>query len=523
MRTRISIFAFALLSIAGPSLADDSLPPGLPALAPRTECAPLSDNAGGGANADSRAIASHIMPALTGSATKAQSIDERLQQMKLAGVSVAVIRGGKLAWSKGWGYRDISSCAPVTPETRFQAASMSKTIAAVLAMRQVEQGHIKLDENINRALTRWHLPEDARFAPGFVTLRQILRHTAGLGTPGFTGYQPGTPVPTLLQILDGTSPANTPAVRLEAKPGEAFNYSGGGYMIVQAALEDTTHKPYAVLAEEDLLKPLGMTHSSYAQPPGAAEKVNIAAGHHLGRPFVDKYNTYPEFAAAGLWTTPSDMARFLIDVRAAAAGEQGHRLKPETVKEMLVNGPGDWGLGFAFFGETKDKLFGHMGGNWGFLCWMLIDPKSGDGIVIMSNGERGLTMASDILRATSKYYGWANFKSRPLMQALASKPLFVRGSMNDWASKDELKPVGKGLWQADVALKEGDNEFNLASSDGEINLGAIIGGTDTITDKELALTSDGDTLHIHAKKAGTYRIHLKAEDTGAASISATGG
>jgi len=501
--------------------AGDPLPPGLPPLGVAAACASPPESAGGPSTDDSRAIASHIVPALTGTATRPETIVERMRALNVPGVSVAVIRGGRLGWARGWGLRDSGTCAPVTPLTDFQAASISKTFAAVLAMRAVERGQFTLDGDFNRTLVRWHLPADPRWPPGTVTLRQILGHAAGLTVPGFSGYPPGTPLPGLMEILDGKPPANNPAVRLQAQPGAAFAYSGGGYEIVQAALEDMHHIAFATLAEYEILQPLGMTRSRFAQPPSADILSDAASGHHLGRPFIAKYYVTPELAAAGLWTTPGDLARFLIDVRAAAAGEGGHLVSPQTARLMLTPGLGDWGLGFAFSGAEPNRLFGHTGGNWGFLSQMFIDPKTGDGIVVMTNGEQGMTLAADIIRAVADHYGWPNYRSRKLADVLATVPLFLRGSMNDWSTASPFRPARPGEWETDLVLRPGDYELKVGSADWLTNFGSA--GNDLLGADGGAnvLVASGQNIGLKIDRAGTYRFRFCAAATGTAILSAS--
>lgn len=510
------LLAFAFTPVL---LAIGPLPPGLPKLGVAADCSMPSEDAGGPSTADSRAIAAHIVPALTGNATKSVTIVERMRARKVPGVSVAIMRGGKIAWARGWGVRDAATCQPVTPETAFQAASISKTFAAVLAMREVEHGRLALDTDINRSLARWQLPRDERFPPGTVTLRQLLSHTAGLGVHGFSGYPPGAPLPTLPETLDGKPPANTEAVRLEAKPGAAFSYSGGGYIVVQVALEDTTHIAFADLAARDIFRPLGMSRSSFAQPPTPATLSNAATGHHEGQPFAAKFYVDPELAAAGLWTTPTDLARFLIDVRAASLGETGHLVSPQTAAEMLKPGMGKWGLGFAFFGEKPNQRFGHYGGNWGFLSEMFIEPKTGDGIVVMANGEQGLSLADEIVRSAANQYGWSDLQSRPLADTLRAVPIFLRGSMNDWSTAARLQPGPSGVWQVDVALKPGDCEFKIGSEDWTLAFGIEGGETLSGATKDKVLSSDGGNIPLKIVQPGTYRFTIHADETGVTTLS----
>lgn len=504
------LFAAPLLLAAAP------LPPGLPPLAPAANCPAPDPRAGGPETADSRAIETHLSPALTGSATKPATIVERMRARTVAGLSVAVIRGGRLAWARGYGLRDTATCAPVTPETAFIAGSISKSFTATLAMREVERGRLSLDGDINASLRRWQLPPDARY-PGQVTLRQLLSHTAGVSMPSSIGYPPGTPLPDIIATLDATAPAHGPAVRRAATPGAAFRYSNGGYMIVQAALEDVTGLHFEDLAARDILRPLGMTRSAFARPATPDILRDASAGHHLGKPFVAKHYEVEAVGVGGLWTTPTDLARFLIDVRAAANGEAGHRLAPASAAAMVRPGKGDWGLGFEI--SDHGRRFGHDGGFWGYLSKMWIDRASGDGIVVLTNDYHGLGLTDEIIRAAADHYGWADLQSRTMAAALAAGPIYVRGSMNNYFEATPLKPVAAGDYVADLMLKPGEYDFKLGSAGGKpISLGTEDDAPIEVGASARALSTDGDEFELKIVSPGIYRFRLHADATGSSTL-----
>jgi CubicO group peptidase (beta-lactamase class C family) len=376
-----------------------------PVLALPSSCPSPDDAAGGPRNAHTRYVEANLRPSVIKPGEKPFTLAERMRQYDVPGLSVAVIHNGKLAWARGWGVRDTASCAPVTPETAFQAASISKVATAVLALRMVEQGKIGLDGNINDALHSWHLPEDHQLAPNGVSLRQLLSHTAGLGVHGFAGYLPDAPLPTPVQILDGVPPSNNRAVRSVLPAGEKFEYSGGGYVLVQVALADVSGISFEELAQREVLRPLGMTRSAYAQPPSPAIRANMAFGHAKGSPIPGNYHVYPELGPAGLWTTAGDLARLLMDIQAAAAGNQGHRLSPDMARQMLTPVKDNWGLGVALYTQGAPR-FGHDGVNEGFESFMISYVGKGDGIVAMTNGGQGRRLMDEVVRAIATDYGW---------------------------------------------------------------------------------------------------------------------
>ncbi|WP_169804899.1 serine hydrolase domain-containing protein [Sphingomonas asaccharolytica] len=378
-----------------------------PAAAQPDRCPAPAEAAGGPSNVHTRNVEVNLRPPVIKPDDKPFSLAEEMRRYDVPGISIAVIHDGKLAWARGWGFRDVASCAPVTPETAFQAASISKVATAMLALRLVEQGKIGLDQDINNGLRSWQLPKDPKLAPNGVTLRELLSHTGGLGVHGFAGYLPGAPLPTPVQILDGAPPSNSAPVRSVLPVGGQYQYSGGGYVLTQVALSDASGIPFAELAERELLGPLGMTRSAYAQPPSATIRADMAFGHANGVPIPGNYHVYPEQGPAGLWTSASDLARLLMDIQASAAGKKGHRLSPAMTREMLTPVKDNWGLGTALY-TTGAARFGHDGVNEGFQSFMIAYVGKGEGIVALTNGGQGRRLMDEVVRAVATDYGWTD-------------------------------------------------------------------------------------------------------------------
>jgi CubicO group peptidase (beta-lactamase class C family) len=272
---------------------------------------------------------------------------ERMAALKVPAVSIAYFENGQVRWARAYGRAAAREERRVTPETRFQAASMSKAVTAAGALRLVDQGRLALDEDVNARLRAWRVPDGAPEANAQeVTLRRLLSHTAGLSVDGYPGYSPGTSVPTLVQSLRGEPPSNTPAVRLVDAPGTKFSYSGGGYSVAQLLMTETAGTDFARLIRRSVLDPVGMTRSSFEQPLSPDARRAAAAGHDAdGRTVPGGGHLYPEQAAAGLWTTPTEYARFLIALQRSWAGESGALLKPESAKAMMTPVLGASGLG----------------------------------------------------------------------------------------------------------------------------------------------------------------------------------
>ncbi|SPF50350.1 Beta-lactamase [Candidatus Sulfopaludibacter sp. SbA4] len=341
-----------------------------------------------------------------GAAIPKMTITERLQFYKVPGVSVAVMQDGKVEWARGFGVTSAEGGKPVDAETLFQAASISKHVAAMVALHVVDEGKLSLDEDVNLKLRSWKVPENEFTKTEKVTLRRLLNHSAGLTVHGFPGYAAGAPVPSLVEILDGKKPANTDPIRVDVVPGTLWRYSGGGYEVMQQLVMDVTGKPFPQLAREIVLGPLGMSRSTYEQPLPSRYGGNAASAHHAdGMTIPGEWHTYPEMTAAGLWTTPSDLLRVVRELQTGS-----HVLKPETQRQMLTKVLGDYGLGLALAETGGQKSFSHGGSNAGFQCMMFGYLEGGRGAVVMTNGDRGGALAGEILRSIAAEYGWPDYQ-----------------------------------------------------------------------------------------------------------------
>lgn len=337
------------------------------------------------------------------------TIVERMKHYKVPGVSIAMISGGAVAWARGYGV--ASSGKPVDTETLFQAASISKPVTALMALRLVDDGALSLDDDVNLRLRSWKVPENEFTRAQKVTLRRLLNHSAGVTVRGFDGYAAGAPVPSLLDILDGRTPANSGPIRVEAIPGTTWSYSGGGYVVVQQLLSDVTGKSFPGLMQERVLGPLQMAHSAFQHPLPASLEANAAAGHDSdGAMIKGRWHTYPEMAPAGLWTTPSDLALVVLELQRG-----GHILKPATQRAMLTSLLSDYGLGIGLEAKAGRQSFSHSGGNAGFNCNLFGYLDDGEGVVVMTNGDNGWGLIEEIMRSVSAEYRWADYKQRKVI------------------------------------------------------------------------------------------------------------
>ncbi|MBA3886352.1 MAG: serine hydrolase [Acidobacteria bacterium] len=345
---------------------------------------------------------------IKGRALETRSLKDRMAELKIPGASVAVFRDGRVEWSRVWGLADVESGRRVGRETRFQAASISKPVAAVAVLALVARGQLSLDTDVNQYLRSWKLPTNGHTKATRVTLRHLLTHSAGTTVHGFRGYASGEDVPTLVQLLDGLKPANSAAVRVDIPVGSRWRYSGGGLSIAQLVVEEVTGKPFAEAAPELVLEPFGMSNSTFVQPLPAALHAVAATGYRAeGAAVAGKWHTYPEQAAAGLWTTPEDLARFGIGLQQIAAGRASTIMPRAIAEDMLRRQVEDWGLGVGVLGDGPAARFSHGGANEGFRALWVGYKDRASGVVVMTNSDAGTAVANDIARTVAHEFGFS--------------------------------------------------------------------------------------------------------------------
>lgn len=383
------------------------------AYSPSATAAPLQTQPDSALAARISRIENGLLPAviIKGAPPKPMSIAERMAFHKVPGVSVAFFDHGQILWARGYGFADVASKKPVTPDTLFQAASISKPVSALAALRLVQDGKLNLDEDVNLKLKTWKVPENGFTEKEKVTVRRILSHSAGLTVHGFPGYASDEPVPTVVQILNGEKPAHTEAIRVDVVPGTLWRYSGGGYVVLQTLLSDVTGKPFPQLMRELVLEPAGMAHSTYEQPLPKNRAADAAAPYRAnGDPVKGGAHTYPEMAPAGLWTTPSDLARMAMEVQNEYQGKSSRILNQSMAKQMLTPQLGTSGLGFGLQDAGRTAHFGHGGSNEGFRCNLDTYTGSGQGFAVMTNSDNGGQLIEEILRAVAQEYAWPDYR-----------------------------------------------------------------------------------------------------------------
>jgi CubicO group peptidase (beta-lactamase class C family) len=354
-------------------------------------------------------VVSGLRPAVEVEGRPAQrwSLAERLAHHNVPGASIAVVEGGRIVWARGFGVREAGGAELVTAETLFQAASVSKMIAATATLRLVEQGRLDLDADVNRYLAGWRVPENAFTVREKVTLRRILSHSAGLTVHGFRGYRPGAALPSLVQVLEGQAPANTAPVRVDTVPGAITRYSGGGTTVQQLVLTEVTGRPFPRLAEDLVFAAAGMRHSTFQQPLAPALAARAARGHGGdGSVLPGGWPVYAEMAAGGLWTTAGDLMRWAIAIDQAHDGTPGAILSPQMAAQMLTRQSQGYGLGPEVEGEGRAFRFAHGGSNPGYRAQVTYFPETGQGAAILVSGDGGDPLIDEIQRAIAAEYAW---------------------------------------------------------------------------------------------------------------------
>lgn len=406
-------------------------------------------------------VVAGLLPAVVpdGAEPLKMNLADRMAALHVPGASVAVIHDGAIQWARGFGVAAIGGPA-VTPDNLFQAGSISKPVTAVAALSLVQEGKLHLDSDVNLALTSWKIPAIPLTGEAKVTLRELLSHSAGVNVPGFYGYASNALLPTLVATLNGAAPANNPAIVVDVEPGTQYHYSGGGYTIVQQLLIDVSGEPFPRLLQDRVLGPFGMTRSGFLQPLPEDRKSEAVTPYLAnGDPVGGGPHIYPELAAAGLWTTPSDLARFAIGVQNAVTGRATQVLSQAMAKEMLTQGLGHYGLGPMIGGSPERPYFWHAGVNIGFAS-LMVCYETGDGAVIMTNGMRGLELADELMRGIAHEYGWPDFA--PVARKLAKvDPKLFDGY------------VGRYRLAPDVILtisREGDRLFAQTAGQPQIEL-----------------------------------------------------
>jgi CubicO group peptidase (beta-lactamase class C family) len=433
----------------------------------------------------------------------AWNLQQRMKFHNIHGVSVAVIRNYKVEWARGYGFADTADKRPVTANILFQAASISKSLNAVGVLQLADKKQIDIHTDINTYLKSWKFPEDSFTLNTKITTAHLLSHTGGLTIHGFPGYNWADSLPTDNDILDGKRPANTGAVRSRFAPGTRYQYSGGGTTISKKIVMDVTGQAYDMYMWKQVLEPIGMSKSFYTQPPPPQAFRMLATAYHVdGTPVKGKFHIYPEQAPDGLWTTPTDIGNFIIEMQLSLQGKSNRVLSKEMTATMLTPYiDQSAALGVFIDKRGNQKYFQHGGANEGFRCQYFGSLDNGDGVVVMVNSDNG-SIIGEIINSVASVYEWKDFykpsvkkEVKPAVEILktyvgeyeTSGIRFNLTLQNDqlFISQNGNKPVPT-YFTSDLAffIFEVPADFGFISVDGKVDTLLIKQGTREIKAKK---------------------------------------
>jgi CubicO group peptidase (beta-lactamase class C family) len=428
-----------------------------------------------------RQVENNLVPNIRSDNEGAYNIKDRMAYFHIHGVSIAVIHNYKIEWAKGYGWADDSLKIPVTAQTLFQAGSISKSLNGVGLLKLAQDKKIDLYTDINTYLTGWKFPYDSLSKSKKITIANLLSHTAGLTVHGFGGYQKGATIPAVEQVLDGKVPANSPAVRSMYEPGLKSEYSGGGTTISQLIVANVTHEPYDKYMYDSILKPLGMTASTYRQPPIDRDSRLIAAAYYPdGKQVKGKYHIYPEQAAAGLWTTPTDLGKYIIETQLALAGKS-HKVLNQQMTGLRLTPYIDKSAALGVFIDSYPdgtKYFQHGGVDEGFISQYYGSLEDGNGLVVMVNTSNGGAIIAEIVNSIAKVYGFTHLNHTKVIKTV----VVADAVLQSYTGQYELGPgfiltiskKGSSLFaqgtgqQKNEIFPESQNKFFAKNFDAEV-------------------------------------------------------
>ncbi len=424
-----------------------------------------------------------------------------MERYHVPGVSIAVINDGRLEWAKGYGVNEIGGL-PVDTATLFLAGHISQGVATVAVLKLVEEGLVALDQNVNDRLTSWHVPDSEITTTQKVTLRRILSHSSGLSVPTLVGYSAADVLPNLKQILDGIAPATNEPIRVLDTPGSRQRYSMGGYVVLQQLVEDITALPYAEFVRTTVLSPFGMGRSFHIQPLRGTLAANAASGYEPTNEQVSgRWRVYPELAAAGMWTTASDVARLAVELQRSCSGESNRVLSQAAVEEMLSRQFENRGLGFEVGGEGDWRYFRSEGHGNNYLSELYAYVSRGMGAVVMTNASSGEGAKAHILRAIAAEYGWPDYVPEEVDVArLSEEVLKELEGRYAFRGRDRVLAVEHGRI---LQRSEGGRQDELLPLSEDLLVSVSFGYRYAI-DRDVTGSISGLTLMLHDTRLFTY-------------------
>ncbi|WP_338637700.1 serine hydrolase domain-containing protein [Spirobacillus cienkowskii] len=330
-----------------------------------------------------------------------------MKHYKVPAISISVIENNKIDWLYSYGYISENNKTKINEETLFQFGSISKAVTALAVVKLVDNGILELDKDVSSSLKGWKIEKPVQFKNPEITLSSLLSMTSGIGISGFYGYSPNEKLPTLIEILNGQSPANNLPVKLEVPTSEKYSYSGGGYQIVELLIESVTDKSFQSVVNEEIFKPLNLKNSFFQAPLNSDLSINAVHSYNEeGKPFSYPWRVVPEFASAGLWSTPADISQILIEIMKAYQNKKSLFSNLNIKKALTKQKNTQYGLGFVISGTNEKLRIAKLGQNAGYQGWIVAYPAKGQGAVIITNSDNGRELAQDIISSIAKNYDW---------------------------------------------------------------------------------------------------------------------
>jgi len=344
---------------------------------------------------------------LSNNLDKTFSLLDRMEYYDVPGLSIAAIKDNEIEWAKCYGLKLKNSTDSISLSTKFQAASLSKPLSAIVALKMADNGLIHLDSSANSQLTTWKIPDNDFTFENAISPRNLILHTSGLNVPGYPGYKIDSDIPNLIDLLSGIGNSNTEPTEVIVKPNTEWIYSGAGYSVLQLLMIEKSGLSFPELMQNELFQPLNIKNSTFEQ-----ENLHSIAFAHLenGEVVEKGYHIYPEMAAAGLWTTPIDYAMIVCELQKSYKGESNLILSQKLAQNALSNHWGGMGLGFILRNNENNVALAYSGGNHGYICDIYSYLLSGSGVVVMTNSNNGAPLIEEFYRSLSKEYKWADWK-----------------------------------------------------------------------------------------------------------------
>ncbi len=343
------------------------------------------------------------------------NISNRMTYYKFNGVSIAVIQNYKVIWARGYGWADVNEKRPVTENTLFQAASVSKSINSMGVLKLVQDKKVDLNTDINHYLTSWKFPYDSVSKGKKITTLNLLTHTGGITSSG-PEYVYKDSIPTLIQTLNGeASPSRfvystVVAARSVTEPNVKFQYSNNGIGITQLMVSDITKQSYEQYISETVFKPLGMMHSSYSSDLIKSQNQVLATGYLNGTEIPGKHVIIPTIAAGGLWTTPTDLGKFITELQLSYLGKSNKVLSREMAARMLTAYVDSTTAPGVFLRQFNGvRYFEHSGSLPGFNSQYYASMEGGNGVVVMVNSGNSSAFIQEIINSVATVYNWKGF------------------------------------------------------------------------------------------------------------------